>query len=109
MMRLAGFWLTLLIFIGGSALEGKVRFGDFIIAAENTAVQVGDYTLSDTVAGHMSDTIGGTGTYSGQLTRPYLGSLSTIDELISTGQGMSLKYAKPFAPSFTAFLKKLGG
>ncbi|MDB6027013.1 MAG: hypothetical protein JWM68_3236 [Verrucomicrobiales bacterium] len=35
MTRLFGFWLTLLIFFCGPALEGKVRFGDFTIAAEN--------------------------------------------------------------------------
>ena len=58
------------------------------VTAENTSVQVGDYTLSDTVAGHMSETVGGTGTYSGQLARPYLSSPSTIDEIISTGQGV---------------------
>lgn len=39
MMRLVGFWLTLLIFLSGSILEGKVRFGDFTIAAERTVAQ----------------------------------------------------------------------
>ena len=36
MTRLVGLWLALLIFLSGPALEGKVRFGDFTIAAETT-------------------------------------------------------------------------
>ena len=39
MTRLVGYWLTLLIFLSGSVLEGKVRFGDFTIAAENAAAR----------------------------------------------------------------------
>ena len=35
MTRLVGFCLTLLIFLSGSVLEGKVRFGDFTIASES--------------------------------------------------------------------------
>ncbi len=37
MTRLVGLWLALLFFLSGSALEGKVRFGDFAIAAESGA------------------------------------------------------------------------
>jgi hypothetical protein len=37
MRQLLGVWLTLLIFLSGPALEGKVRFGDFTIAAESGA------------------------------------------------------------------------
>lgn len=37
MTRLVGLWLTLLIFLSGPALEGKVRFGDFTFAAESGA------------------------------------------------------------------------
>jgi hypothetical protein len=40
MTRLVGLWLTLLIFLSGSALEGKVRFGDFAIAAESGGLRV---------------------------------------------------------------------
>ena len=36
MTRRFGFWLTLLIFLSGPVLEGKVRFGDFTIAAETS-------------------------------------------------------------------------
>ncbi|MEO6992962.1 MAG: hypothetical protein ABI273_05010 [Lacunisphaera sp.] len=34
MTRLVGFWLTLLLFLSGPVLDGKVCFGDFTIAAE---------------------------------------------------------------------------
>lgn len=34
MTRLVGFWLTLLIFLSGPVLEGKVRFGHAALAAE---------------------------------------------------------------------------
>lgn len=36
MKQLGAFWLTLLIFLSGPALEGKVGFGDFTIAAETS-------------------------------------------------------------------------
>jgi hypothetical protein len=51
-------------------------------------VKVGDYTLSDTVAGHINDTVGGVGEYSGSPARPYLQSPLTINEIISTGTGV---------------------
>jgi hypothetical protein len=38
MTRFVGLWLTLLIFLSGPALTGKVRFGDFTIAAETSPV-----------------------------------------------------------------------
>lgn len=59
------------------------------MAAEGTtAVQVGDYTLTGTVAGHLDETVGGVGEYSGSLSRPYLQSPSTINEIIATGNGV---------------------
>jgi RHS repeat-associated protein len=57
--------------------------------ATSTAVQVGDFTLTGTVAGHLSDTVGGVGEYSGSLARPYLQSPSTINEIMATGQGVA--------------------
>jgi hypothetical protein len=42
-MRLLGVWLTLLIFFSGPVLEGKVRFGDFTIAAESAALTRAGY------------------------------------------------------------------
>lgn len=42
MTRRAGFWLTLLIFLSGLALEEKVRFGDFTIAAETGPMTLGE-------------------------------------------------------------------
>jgi hypothetical protein len=68
----------------GDALDAGVTTA----AATSTAVQVGDYTLTGTVAGHLSDTVGGVGDYSGSLARPYIQSPSTINEIVSTGQGV---------------------
>jgi RHS repeat-associated protein len=58
-------------------------------AAEGTtAVRVGDYTLTDTVSGHLGERVGGVVEYSGSLSRPYLQSPSTINEIIATGKGV---------------------
>jgi hypothetical protein len=57
-------------------------------AEESLAVRVGDYTLTDTVAGHLGERIGGVGDYGGSLSRPYLQSPSTINEIIATGKGV---------------------
>lgn len=59
-----------------------------LAAVGTTAVQVGDYTLTDTVAGHLGERVGGVGEYSGSLSRPYLQSPSTINEIIATGKGV---------------------
>ena len=59
MAHFISLWLTLLIFLSGSVLEGKVRSGDFIFAAETTVAQrimnaerVGSGLKSD--AGHRA-------------------------------------------------------
>lgn len=46
MTRLVNLWLTLLIFLSGSALEGKVRFGDTTLAAENASLRFTQTTAS---------------------------------------------------------------
>jgi hypothetical protein len=59
MRQLLGVWLTLLIFLSGPALEGKVRFGDFTIAAETTAAaeaRGGTYLLRDAETGQVMRT-----------------------------------------------------
>jgi RHS repeat-associated protein len=53
-----------------------------------TVVRVGDYTLTDTVAAHLGERVGGIGGYSGNLSRPYLESPLTINEIIATGRGV---------------------
>jgi RHS repeat-associated protein len=73
-------------FAGAGAVADVGELGN---AAGTTAVQVGDYTLTDTVAGHLGEEIGGVGDYSGSLSRPYIQSPSTINEIISTGQGVA--------------------
>lgn len=40
MTRFVGYWLTLLIFLSGPVVEGKVRFGPRFLAAETTAARV---------------------------------------------------------------------
>lgn len=70
-------------------MEGNADSRQSSFAAEGTtAVRVGDYTLTDTVAGHLGERVGGVGEYSGSLSRPYLQSPSTINEIIATGKGV---------------------
>jgi hypothetical protein len=61
MRQLLGVWLTLLIFLSGPALEGKVRFDDFTIAAETTAAaeaRGGTYLLRDAETGRSCEPVG---------------------------------------------------
>lgn len=49
--------------------------------------RVGEYTYTETVSNHAMDIVK-KGEYAGQLSRPYMNSPSTINEIISTGKGL---------------------
>ena len=80
------------VFSGPSASPTglKIVLGDDGLPSNSPGdpVRVGNYTLTDTVAGHLDERITANTEYSGQLVRPYLGSPSTIDDIVATGAGV---------------------